>query len=698
MMRHLSMRMLLLVLLMVLGSLAGPALSALDQLDTWDDLSGYGTLPQTITASNSASFAGGDGWNTTSEVGWEVSAGTSNPSPPPAPTALLANGSLQGTSGGNLETVGGTFVQRVFNPLTPTASQPLWISFVLEPEQTSVVSGDDVACSNVVQFYGGGWVVGNFLFSLNTQGTRVDGSSSLGQALRWRLNQDAEAASTTLQVADGTAKLVVLEVQTTALSLWIYPNATPSSISASNPMEVATLTAVPTFDRVQFGAATDYTQNPAAVGSLRMDNFHIGTSLLAVTSSGMPHVTSVTPASANNAGGDTVLVAGTNFGTPASVSFATVAAPTVTVTSATSLSAVVPMPVPGTFTGVVDLVVANDVGQVLHPRSFTYTNPTTSDPALNAPPTISASNGLQSGSTLTAFHGVWSPTPSGYAYDWQTSTDGTSFHDLGATASTYQVVPADAGTYLRVVVTPTGSAINAASAAVLITTATIVAGEGPVVSGDTAQGDQLLVTTGTWQPVPSGFTYQWNRSPVASGAGGVAISDATSNAYTVTAADFGSFLFAVVTADGTTSMASSNVVAIDTPRAISPPTMSGSFQPGGVVAAQPGTWVPAPSGFTYQWRLQLINGGPFDAIPGATGSTYQIPSGDLGDFLSVVVAVAGAPALNAGATPVQISYQKQISTYVGAQGTVGSQCGLSAGLGMVVLGLGLGWRRRRAQR
>jgi len=688
--RFLSTRM---ILPLMLGLMAAPAASALDQLDTWDDLAGYGA-PQTITPGTSASFAGGDGWNTTSEVGWEVSPSTTGNS------ALIASGSLQGTSGGNIETVGATFFQRVFDPLTPTASQPLWISFVLEPEQTAAVGQVDMTCSNVVQFYGGGWVVGNFLFSLNTQGSRVDGSTSLTQDLRWRLDQDAEAASTTLQVADGVAKLVVLEVQTTALSLWIYPSATPATVSAANPMEVATLTAVPTFDRVQFGAATDYSQNPAAVGSLRMDNFHIGTSLLAVTSPGMPHVTSVTPASANNAGGDTVVVAGTNFAAPAAVSFATVAANTVTVSGSTSMSVVVPAPVPGTFTGVVDMVVANGVGQVLHPQGFTYTNPTTSDPALVSLPTIAWNFGPQAGATLTAFHGQWSPTPSGYAYDWQRSPDGTTFTDTGTPPAddTYTVVPGDAGQYLRVVVTPAGAAISATATAVFIPTISLVPGDNPVISGTAAQGDQLLVSTGTWQPTPSGFTYQWFRSPVASGAGQVAISGATTNAYAVTATDFGAFLYATVTADGTTSSANSNVVGVGTPRSIGGPTMSGSFQPGGVVAAQPGDWEPPPSGFTYQWQLQLIDGGPMDAIPGATGASYQIPAGDLGDFLSVAVAVAGAPSLTASATPVQIIYQKQIATYVGAEGTVGSQCGLSAGVGVCVLGLGLGWRRRRARR
>ena len=688
MMRHLCSG---LALLAVLGSTGGASLSALDQLDTWDDLAGYGA-PQTITPSNSASFAGGDGWNTTTEVGWEVSPATAGN------TALIANGSLQGTSGGNIETVGAAFFQRVFNPLTPTASQPLWISFVLEPEQTAVVAADDATCSNVVQFYGGGWVVGNFLFSLNTQGTRVDGSTSLGEPLRWRLDQDAEAASTTLQVADNVAKLVVMEVQTTSLSLWIYPNASPSSVSAANPMEVATLTAVPTFDRVQFGAATDFTQNPPAVGSLRMDNFHIGTSLFSVTSSAMPHVISVAPGSANNAGGDTVVVNGANFGAPAAVSFAGVASSSVGLDSSSMLSVIVPQPVPGTFTGVVDLVVANSVGQVLHPQAFTYTNPTTSDPALVSAPTISANGSLQSGTTLTANPGFWNPVPAGYGYSWQSSADDTTFGPTGIVASTYVLSSADAGTYLRVVVTPDGATTSAASAGLLIPTFSIVAGAGPVISGHAVQGGQLTVSTGTWSPVPGGFTYQWQRATLASGLNATPISGATGDAYTVTAADFGQYLQAVVTADGSTSTATSNVVGVGTPTPVSGPAMSGSFQPGGVVAALPGSWSPMPSDFTYQWQLASSASAPAVPIPGATASTYTVQAAELGDYLSVVVTVAGAPSVSASTTPILISYQKQVSTYVGAQGTVGSQCGLSAGLGLCVLGLGLGWRRRRRSR
>jgi len=66
------------------------------------------------------------------------------------------------------------------------------------------------------------------------------------------------------------------------------------------------------------------------------------------------------------------------------------------------------------------------------------------------------------------------------------------------------------------------------------------------------------------------------------------------------------------------------------------PTISGTAQVGQVLTADPGTWVPMPTTFGYQW---LRNGA---AIAGATAPTYTAVAADAG--ASVSVRVSGTPA------------------------------------------------------
>lgn len=79
------------------------------------------------------------------------------------------------------------------------------------------------------------------------------------------------------------------------------------------------------------------------------------------------------------------------------------------------------------------------------------------------------------------------------------------------------------------------------------------------------------------------------------------------------------------------------------------PTISGSAKVGAVLTANPGTWAPKPTGFTYQW---LRNGA---AISGAKAKTYRVTSADVGKSLSVritpVLAGARIQPIATAATP-----------------------------------------------
>jgi hypothetical protein len=232
------------------------------------------------------------------------------------------------------------------------------------------------------------------------------------------------------------------------------------------------------------------------------------------------------------------------------------------------------------------------------------------------------------GNTLTAVAGSWTPAGATFTYQWYRGATAIS----GATASTYALVPADAGTAISVAVTASAtgyaSATVTSAAAVTISNGTF-ATVTPTISGTAKVGSTLTATTGTWTPVPAnGYTYAWLRD-------GTAISGATSATYTLTTADAGRAITVQVSGTGTGYDAASATsaaigVASGTITTVTP-TISGAAQVGKVLTAATGTWSPMPSSFTYAW---LRDG---TAIVGATSGTYTLVADDFGHGISVQV-------------------------------------------------------------
>jgi hypothetical protein len=83
----------------------------------------------------------------------------------------------------------------------------------------------------------------------------------------------------------------------------------------------------------------------------------------------------------------------------------------------------------------------------------------------------------------------------------------------------------------------------------------------PTVTGTAQQGQTLTATPGTWTAPDATFGYQWQRCDAA-GANCVAVPDATTSTYAVTAADAGSTLNVVVTA--TNRFGSAPVASVQT--------------------------------------------------------------------------------------------------------------------------------------
>lgn len=140
--------------------------------------------------------------------------------------------------------------------------------------------------------------------------------------------------------------------------------------------------------------------------------------------------------------------------------------------------------IPGA-TGATYTLVAADAGQAIRcvvtgtnsgaavPANSNATAAVTMPPTNSAVPMISGS--AQVGQTLTANNGVWSGSPApSFARQWQTSPDGTTgwTNIAGATASTYSPNSDDVDSYVRCSVTATNSAGNSTASSL---------GSGPVI-------------------------------------------------------------------------------------------------------------------------------------------------------------------------------------------------------------------------
>ena len=245
-------------------------------------------------------------------------------------------------------------------------------------------------------------------------------------------------------------------------------------------------------------------------------------------------------------------------------------------------------------------------------------------PFTTAPnPTITGTAAV--GQTLSASTGTWSPVPT-FGYQWTRNGANIS----GATASTYQLTPADLGTTVSVAVTGTKTGYLSATrtaTGVVVGTGAFTTAPTPTISGTPAAGQVLTAVPGTWSPTAT-LSYQWLRN-------GSAIGGATASTYTVTQSDAVQNLSVTVTGSAsgfaTTPKTSASVAVAATPfTTASGALITGTTEIGNTIGVTVGPWSPAPT-FTYQW---LRNGDP---ISGATSSNYTLVDADGGQYISVRV-------------------------------------------------------------
>jgi hypothetical protein len=304
---------------------------------------------------------------------------------------------------------------------------------------------------------------------------------------------------------------------------------------------------------------------------------------------------------------------------------------------------------------------AADIGFVIT-AVITAANTAGSTPAIsnstatiNSAPTAPVNTGLPvitgspiAGQVLTASVGAWTQSPTGYTYAWYRAGAPIS----GATAATYTLVTADVTKTISVKVTATNAigSTTATSAATAVIGAALTApvnSVAPVISGTTTQGQVLSVSTGTWSPSPTGYTYQWKRA-------GSAISGATASTYTLVLADVGAVVTCTVTASngaGSASATSAATAAIAAapvaPANTVAPAVTGTTTQGQVLTVSNGTWTGSPTGYTYQWKRAGV------PISGASASTYALVLADVGQTLTCVVTAtngAGSASASSAAT------------------------------------------------
>jgi hypothetical protein len=259
------------------------------------------------------------------------------------------------------------------------------------------------------------------------------------------------------------------------------------------------------------------------------------------------------------------------------------------------------------------------------------------------------------GQTLTA--GTLTPSTATVTYQWQkcSTYDGEYTDIYGAVSNSYTLMEGDYNYYFMVKATGntgyTGTVYsNYVGPVASVSTPLESIGD---ISG-TAQVEQTL-TAGSLTPEGATATYQWKRCDTSDGnyETGV-IPGATSNTYTLVAADNNKYIKVFATGSGEYSgTVESDYAGPVTPcpiTAIGP--VIGTTAPGYTLTA--GALTPAAASVTYQWQYSDTGAGTtFTNIPGATNNTYYIQNSQYNySYIRVVAEGSGAYSGSVNATTI----------------------------------------------
>lgn len=247
-------------------------------------------------------------------------------------------------------------------------------------------------------------------------------------------------------------------------------------------------------------------------------------------------------------------------------------------------------------------------------------------------------------------------------YQWQSSSDGSSFSNIsGATSSTYTPPTTPAGTkYYRCVVTNTYSGDTATLTS---GTAQIVVSYAPapnfvdqstISDANYWRGDTATTMNGSATVSPGTVSYQWQSS--SDGSTWSNISGATSATYTPQTTTVGSTYYrcaATNTLNGYTNTRYSNSAHITVSSAVTPTftqnPASASYSVNATATPLSVTYTSGTTPVAYQWQVS-DDGTNWSNISGATGSTYTPPTDTANVKYYRVAVTVGNPGYTASAT------------------------------------------------
>jgi len=264
-------------------------------------------------------------------------------------------------------------------------------------------------------------------------------------------------------------------------------------------------------------------------------------------------------------------------------------------------------------------------------------------PANTALPAITGN--LTVGQRLTASTGTWTGGGLSYTYRWQRSDgEGGWLAISGATASTYTLAAADQDANVRVQVTASndggGMTVNSAAAGPIPDAAP--SGGVAALDGTAIVGQALTADVSGVAGNGITYTYAWQRS-TDSGTHWQTIGGATGQSYTLTAADDGAVLQALVIAQNaggseTIDSATSNPVTYAAPTG-GTPTLPSTVYVGLSVEADPDGFgfTGSELTYTYQWQQSVNDSDNWTDIAGATNRAFMPTSAEWNQWVRVQV-------------------------------------------------------------
>ncbi len=233
-----------------------------------------------------------------------------------------------------------------------------------------------------------------------------------------------------------------------------------------------------------------------------------------------------------------------------------------------------------------------------------------------------------------------------YAYQWESSTNGTMWNDESNASATTANFTSDAlntTTQFRCVVTSTNPNCTLTSSAVTATVLPDPTIDSQPVGGTICIGGDFNLSVQASNGTPS-LTYQW-QSSTTSGTGFTDISGATNSNLSVTSLAQTTYYRVNISASGngctTITSSEAEVLVIPDPIIATQPVSNTTICKNSTASLS----VVASGGsgtFSYQWQSAASLGGSYSNISGATSDTYTTSSLSVTSYFRVVVANSGS--------------------------------------------------------